>query len=81
MTITPFFSINTIDKNDKVCYTWIKLENKIKNLTNYKNKNKKEKINMSFELYEEETNYNSEKNNPVFRKLGHAALFSKNAKL
>ena len=43
LTNSTIFSINTIDKLNKVCYTKIKLENKIKILTN--NTNKKENKN------------------------------------
>ena len=50
-------SINTIDKFRKVCYTRIKLENKTKNLTN--NKNKQRKTKMIFETYKGEANYES----------------------
>ena len=42
LTNSVFFSIKGIDKINHVCYTDNQLEHKIKNLTNKKNKNKKE---------------------------------------
>ena len=68
-------SINTIDKFRKVCYTRIKLENKTKNLTN--NKNKQRKTKMSYETYKNEIGYSSKNASNLTVRLGHAAVFSK----
>ena len=83
LTIEQNISINSIDKIAKVCYTKIKLENKIKILTNNKNKHdKKGKQKMEFIPYNDEIKYNSaEQAKAIQIKLGHAALFNMRDKL
>ena len=72
------FSIKSIDKIAQVCYTEIKLENKTNILTN--NKHKQRKTKMEFIPYKQESEYDSaEKAKKINVKLGHAALFGKNA--
>lgn len=68
-----FISINTIDKNQNLCYNRDKLENKINILANKTKIKKEQKV--KFALYENEQNYDSElsANKAVIKKLGHTA--------
>ncbi|MBR3229020.1 hypothetical protein IKF67_02190 [Candidatus Saccharibacteria bacterium] len=56
------------------------LENKIKILTNNKNKQRKTKE-MGYETYKGEDKYDSSKAKKITRKIGHMALFDRYDKI